>query len=75
MLWKPSVIKVRLPPIPAPNCVAYLGVMVEVIPLSSLSYILGVTVVAQQLTNPTSIQEDTSSIPGLTQWVKAPVLP
>ena len=25
--------------------------------------------------NPTSLQEDTSSIPGLTQWVKDPVLP
>ena len=31
---------------------------------------LGVTVVAQWLINPTSIQEDTGSIPALTQWVK-----
>ena len=29
---------------------------------------------AQQATNPTSIHEDTGLIPGLTQWVKDPVL-
>ena len=27
---------------------------------------------AQQLTNPTSIHEDTGSIPGPTRWVKGP---
>ena len=32
--------------------------------------ILGVPVVAQWLANPTSIYEDTGSIPGLTQWIK-----
>ena len=34
----------------------------------------GVPIVAHQLTNPTSILEDTGSIPSLTQWVKDPVL-
>ena len=27
---------------------------------------------AQRLTNPTSVQEDSGSIPGLSQWVKDP---
>ena len=30
---------------------------------------------AQWLTNPTSIYEDMSSVPSLTQWVEDPALP
>ena len=34
----------------------------------------GVSTVAQWLTKPISIREDSGSIPGLTQWVNDPVL-
>ena len=36
--------------------------------------LLGVPIVAQHVTNPTSIHKDEGSIPGLTQWVKDPML-
>ena len=36
---------------------------------------LGVPVVAQEVTNPTSIHEDVGSIPGISQWGKDLALP
>ena len=38
-------------------------------------FLFRVPVVAQRVKNPTRIHEDAGSIPGLTQWVKDPVLP
>ena len=36
---------------------------------------VGDSIVAQQVTNPTSIHEEAGLIPGLIQWVKDLVLP
>ena len=38
-------------------------------------YTVGVSIVAQQLTNPTRIHEVVGLIPGLAQWIKDLALP
>ena len=50
----------------------YLGVLQVKVGFFFLSRIRsdGCCIVAQQLTNPSSIHEDVGSIPDLTQWIK-----
>ena len=38
-------------------------------------YTVGIPIVAQRSTNPTSIHEDMGLIPGLARWVKDPAFP
>ena len=45
-----------------------------VFPFKKKKTLFRVPVMAQQLVNPTSIHEDSSSIPGLAQWAKDPAL-